>query len=954
MTMTNNEELVVMSQNLRSLTTGFDKLRTTLDMTQYEDKFDVICCQETFKIEGNYLLSGYEKPHHIQRKTKRGGGVITWTKRGLTAKEDQSFSIMEEGHYESIATTIETTKGRTTIINFYRPPSGKIDKFMSALKAQLHLGHQEQRKMIFIGDANINWKTEGRTKDNLEQLLLANGKQQAVKVVTRPGKSQSIIDHCYLPLECRARVEVLSLLISDHNAITLKMYDTKTKLRLTKPRVTFVHSQENIDYLRQRLKREDWNTKMEQENPDRNAKLLQDLLRTLIEECSKETKMRKEERIPLPKWLLNLRSRVRGKLTAWQKERGNTKKEESYKLLNRRYRKELKKFQDQTTLASLSNKDPRELWRQIKKATHQTREEQSTIELTGVAAHDTPEQFVEYYAGIAEKIHSQLEQAKIDPITLTRGQSRKGIKFQIREVTQAEVGRIMKNLTPKRSSGHDQISSKLVKSLAQELTKPMTMIINQMIRTRKFPQCWKIAKVIPLYKNKGEPTKIENYRPISLLPALSKIAEKVLSKQIYAYFELFNIFPRNQFGFRSGRSTEQAVIQLITEIELAKKTKTDIALLLLDFSKAFDLISHDILCKKLLQYGFTEQATEIVSAYLRNRQMSVHVNGKNSTPRTMNSAGCPQGSVLGPLLYLIYTADIPQAVENLTDTVTIFADDTSLIIKNPTEMKISQALTAMETYSTANRLKLNMTKTEVTTNKDIANITIGNNKITVHPPSHSLRYLGVYLNINLTWEKQIKEITRKAMSAISLMYKIRSAAPPQVLKLLYEALVKSHLQYSLAAWGPQITQDQQKTLDKIQCHAIKCISNIKGPMHFSDSRRNMKILKQADLTTLSTVSHLLTLAENPANPLRDYYRVNKARTRLHGNLQAVKPTRGLMHAEKIANQYQVLWTQRPMKPTKLRNIKEAMALEYKTKCDRKDCYTCNNMRRQRQLPLILD
>ena len=211
---------------------------------------------------------------------------------------------------------------------------------------------------------------------------------------------------------------------------------------------------------------------------------------------------------------------------------------------------------------------------------------------------------------------------------------------------------------------------------------------------------------------KGDKQEVGNYRPISLLPALSKIAEKFIAKQIYDYHETKNLFPQTQFGFRRGKSTAQAITNLVYELEHRNKKQEKYALIMIDFSKAFDLIDHKILTDKLRKLGFQENAILLIKSYLSHRKQFVYCNDKNSSTITLSSTGAPQGSVIGPLLYLIYTIDIKELLK--THFHIMFADDTGLIIrltKSQNTDYICDTLKMLLKHFTLNKLKMNIGKT---------------------------------------------------------------------------------------------------------------------------------------------------------------------------------------------------------------------------------------------------
>ena len=368
-----------------------------------------------------------------------------------------------------------------------------------------------------------------------------------------------------------------------------------------------------------------------------------------------------------------------------------------------------------------------------------------------------------------------------------------------------EISRCIDSLKPKKSCGHDFITSILLKHIKQEISHPLSVLINKSFSTGTVPNLLKLAKVIPVYKSKDKQL-LNNYRPISLLPAVSKIIEKLVHKRLYCFLSSQSVFYTSQYGFRPCHSTAHAVNEFIDDtVTEFEKNKIQIGVCL-DLSKAFDTIDHNILINKLNWYGIRGIALEWFTNYLKNRKQFIqYKNIKSSTQ--MVPCGVPQGSILGPLLFILYINDLANSLTN--SKAILFADDTTIYMSSTNIVQlyesINRDLDSLSEWFRANRLFLNISKTHY--------MLFGQNPVKI-PETLSIKimneiiehkqtviFLGMYIDEKLDWHEYINYIKSKLCSGIYVMNKTKNYLSTKHKTMLYYSLMYPYLDYGISLWG---------------------------------------------------------------------------------------------------------------------------------------------------------
>ena len=422
------------------------------------------------------------------------------------------------------------------------------------------------------------------------------------------------------------------------------------------------------------------------------------------------------------------------------------------------------------------------------------------------------------------------------------------------EVDFGEVELIIKNLDTTKSGDIYGLSPKLLQIGATEVSNNLKTIFNLSLKFGQFPDKLKYAKIIPIHKGDSKQTP-GNYRPISLLPIIGKVFEKIVYNRVYSFVTDKNILVKNQYGFQRLKSTEHAGLDLQSKIINAYENKLNSCSIFLDFAKAFDTVNHEILLSKLYHYGIRGPTHNWFKSYLSNRQQCVQVNNHLSDFATVKH-GVPQGSILGPLLFLLYINDITQSTKNLE--FLLFADDTSIFLAKKDlktlEDTINTELDHVSNWLKANKLSLNVKKSNVllfrgrnAKKMDQFNIKIDGNPI---EEKEFAKYLGLYFDNKLTFKPQIDHVLTKLKKGNGILAKLRHFVPNEKVRSVYFAHIESHLNYGSIIWGGAAKYH----LDKIilaQKKGIKIMNFIKTRDHIELPFKNNKVLPVDRLRALS-------------------------------------------------------------------------------------------------------
>ena len=459
-------------------------------------------------------------------------------------------------------------------------------------------------------------------------------------------------------------------------------------------------------------------------------------------------------------------------------------------------------------------------------------------------------QFNDFFVNIGSKLAQTIPNVDTPKTVNSYLTNKTSSAFKFKLITEEDIFKIISKLDSKNSAGYDQISSTLLKRINEYIHKPLTLIVNQSLSSGIFPIKLKIAKVIPIFK-KDNVHLLNNYRPISLLPTISKVFEKVVQEQLTEFVNINKLLYNSQYGFRKAHSTETATLELIDTLLQALDKKEIPISIFLDLSKAFDTIDHNILYIKLRHYGINGVPLNWLINYLTDRQKIVKLDVEISNTLPI-STGVPQGSILGPLLFILYINDLHMASHKFK--ALLYADDTTLVSTvsafkqnaGAPDCKllsdnINYELTRINEWLALNKLKLNINKTKYIIfhfpQRNMAFLDLELKLCGQHIECvRQFVFLGITIHETLNWDRYIDKIANKISRTLGVMNKLKHFLPKYTLKIMYSSLIAPHF--------------NTHRLIKLQKRAIRIIADSKCNSHTEPLLKSLNILKINDIFTI--------------------------------------------------------------------------------------------------------
>ena len=479
-----------------------------------------------------------------------------------------------------------------------------------------------------------------------------------------------------------------------------------------------------------------------------------------------------------------------------------------------------------------------------------------------------------HFSQIAQKLNSCLPNVECEVLPSTRT-SDKEMNFSFKNVDAHTIYTIINKLNVNKGPGPDEIPAKILKATDNIIAPHLSILFNECLKEGVYPCNFKVSLCSPIFKGGDlDPDDPISYRPISILNAVNKVFERILHDQLMCYIENNDILPNFQFGYRKKHNTSQAVLTFAKEVEKALDNKQSAIAIFMDLSKAFDTVDKDILNKKLQSIGVNAASCKILYDYMSNRSMKFA--GDNEAYSL--EYGVPQGSILGPLLFLIYIYDMKNISCNTTSIV--YADDTNLIVTGnnieDAAIKANDVLNKYLNYFNMNKLSLNKDKTKYMIfshrkcSKNTPELTINNS---ILERVHSIKFLGVVLNDKLDWRDHKAYIKTKISKNIGVLNRCRKILNMKDILSMYNCFILPYLSYCIPLWG-SIDVSENDIIKKAQNKVLRIMTNTRRTHRAWEQLSNLKILSIDNLYKIEVAkichkhiySNLPTIFENNLMP----------------------------------------------------------------------------------------
>ena len=804
-----NKYIKIIHQNIRSIKKNLNLFISTLALTSLE--FDILVLTECWlKVAGPLpKIDGYTT-FSTSNHTSQNDGVVIYAKSLLNVK-------VSEPHFLDGNCLVCHVGNELCLISLYRSPSYKnIDNFLDSLYNLVH-PLPPDISIALIGDMNIDIKANNVDRLS-DQYLTHTAALGLLPTHSIPTRQNNCLDHILLRTKLMALTMVIDSPVTDHLPVLLC-------LGVGKPKHTPPKYSNKIDFtsILDTFEKTNFTEVLECSDANKATDMFISTVSSVIKRNTRQTRVPKRQRIIKP-WITPGLLRCIRNRDKMHKEFKKNPDNTILKITYQRYRnfcnlllRKLKREYDRNELVKAKG-NSKATWNAIKTITHTRHDKQPAHQLLKLEDDPTASanKVNRYFVNIGKTLASQITPSYNIPGS--ENSTSQPNSLVILEVSHADVENIIMSLRGDCAVGWDGVSSKIIKMCKNTLIPPITHICNLSINTGTFPRAFKKALVHPIHKD-GNRDVVSNYRPISVLTTLSKILERILNNNLVNFFRKYNTIAPNQYGFRPGISTEDAIASLTDQITKKIDSRIKCFAIFLDLSKAFDTVSIPILIRKMESAGIRGNALNIFKDFLTDRRQCVKIDSVISSEETI-CYGVPQGSIISPSLFQLYVNDLCNLKLQHCDTF-MYADDTVLLAYGAdwkvAKLNAEASLRTVMSWLSSNLLTLNISKTKAIAFRITAKSAprVADSTLTAHvcqdstssctcPPLNlvsNTKYLGVYIDERLDWHMHLGILKTRVRRLIYIFKNLRDVADIDTMRLVYLALCQSILSYCIPIWG---------------------------------------------------------------------------------------------------------------------------------------------------------
>lgn len=725
------------------------------------------------------------------------------------------------------------------IVCIYRSPLTDINLFLDKLETLL-FKLPTKSTIVLAGDFNINFSDKESTDTiSLTNLLTCYNLNMHVKSYTRVSQhSYSTIDYLCSNLENQnVSCSVISPGLSDHEAVYCSLQIDSNTYKC-KQKLGRLYSRTNYNRFFQYCLESDWRSVFIRDDP---FQAFYDYLTHAFSRAFPIQKIKIKNKKPWITIGIKIAAKNMRSLHYIRKYTNEAFFFNYYTKYRNTYRKVIKAAKEiyYNNRIEQANNKSKESWTII----NELRGKDLRPTKTTINSNDLNN----YYCSIADKLTENIIPLN-DPLSYMMEINNNQV-LHLYNTNIVELKGIIKDIKNKNSSGIDEISIKIFENLPEPALDVLVCLINKSFQSGVFPSFLKTSLVIPLYKG-GDAENPSNYRPISLIPTLAKIIEKLIKKRVMEFLLSVNLLSDYQFGFQQNKSTNDAMFSFLNTVYTKLNEEEIAAAIFCDLSKAFDCVQHGILLQKLERYGFRGSTLEWFKSYLSGRKQIVKI--PNKSDELNINCGVPQGSVLGPILFLLYINDLTTI--NITGKFTLFADDTTILWhckeKNILEENICNDIKKIKVWCDSNLLSFNIGKTNIITFKcNLPDIPLGKHVLENKTCS---KFLGLNIDCKLKFKEHITSLSSKLASGCYALRVVSNELGYSAAKAVYFSLIESHLSYGIAFWGvcSKLLMQQIFVLQK---RAIRYLSKARARDSCKELFVTNRILTVISIFILNTV-----------------------------------------------------------------------------------------------------